>query len=51
MAWRLRHPANPKLLPNDSGFLLQDHNADPEREPPGECCRTARPTLSAANPC
>ena len=25
---------------NDFGFLLQDHYADREREPPGECCRT-----------
>ena len=25
---------------NDFGFLLQEHDADPEREPPGECCRT-----------
>jgi hypothetical protein len=24
-------------LPNASGFLLQDHNADPQRDPPGEC--------------
>jgi hypothetical protein len=22
---------------NDFGFLLQGHNADPKREPPGEC--------------
>ena len=27
---------------NDSEFLLQEHNADPEREPPGECCRTPK---------
>lgn len=25
---------------NDLGILLQEHHADPEREPPGECCRT-----------
>jgi hypothetical protein len=25
---------------NDSGFQLQDHDADPEREPPGEGYRT-----------
>ena len=24
---------------NDSEFLLQEHNAGPEREPPGECSR------------
>jgi hypothetical protein len=23
--------------PNDFGFLLQEHHADPLREPPGEC--------------
>ena len=25
---------------NDFEFLLQEHNADPEREPPGECSGT-----------
>lgn len=39
----LRRPAlaaRAELQANDSEFLLQEHNADPEREPPGECSRT-----------
>jgi predicted transcriptional regulator len=28
------------VLPNDFGILLPDHDADPEREPPGECSGT-----------
>jgi hypothetical protein len=36
--------------PNDFGFLLQEHDADPEREPPGECSGPSAPTLPAANP-
>ena len=36
---------------NVSEFLLQEHNADPEREPPGERSRTCQPTLRAANSC
>jgi hypothetical protein len=39
-----------ETLSNDFGFLLQNHYADPEREPPGECCQTSQHTLSAANP-
>jgi hypothetical protein len=45
-------------LANDFGFLLQDHYADPEREPPGECCRTqnahpasSKPWLGSAAEC
>ena len=36
---------------NDSGFLLRDHDDDPEREPPGECTGPEQPTRSAAIPC
>jgi len=44
-------PTSLQAHSNDSGFLLQDHNADPQREPPGECSGPQEPTLPAANPC
>ena len=31
-----------ETLSNDFEFLLQEHNADPEREPPGECSWTLK---------
>ena len=41
-------PASPPH--NDSGFLLQEHDADPEREPPGECYRRLEAYPASSKP-
>jgi len=40
----------PESRSNDFELLLQEHNADPEREPPGECSRTLQAYPASSKP-